>query len=80
MNVHGFLKKFFDIVHCDECGGRGGDHDNGEVVTCEENCSISRFINVYIKEAYELSGLVILGLAGVRGTEKKTRYQQHTRC
>jgi hypothetical protein len=73
VNVHGFLKKFFDVVHCNEGGGRGRDHDNWEVIACEENGSINRFIDNYVEEAYGLSGLVFLGLSGVRGTQRKTK-------
>jgi hypothetical protein len=36
VNVHRFLEEFFDVVHCDEGCGRGGDHDDWEIVAFEE--------------------------------------------
>ena len=35
-SVHRFLKKLFDVVHCDEGCGGGGDHNYWEVIALED--------------------------------------------
>ena len=36
----------FDVVHSDEGGGRGGDHDDGIHVTCNKSCVV---VNIGIR-------------------------------